>query len=100
MRKIADKKIIEEINELFKKAKKEARKNPKVAKKLVALARKKAKRENFSLKKYNKFFCKKCNSFFVYGKNCLIRIKKGKLNIKCLDCGTYRRFVVKDIRIS
>ncbi|MEM4152971.1 MAG: hypothetical protein QXK80_02565 [Candidatus Pacearchaeota archaeon] len=95
MRKIANKKVVDEIDKFFKEAKEKAENKPEVAKKLVALARKKAKRENFSLRKYNKLFCRKCNEFFIPGKTCHIRIKKGKLNIKCLNCGTYRRFVIK-----
>ncbi|MCX8193957.1 MAG: ribonuclease P [Candidatus Pacearchaeota archaeon] len=95
MRKTPDKKFIKEVDNFFKEAKIKARDNPEAAKKIVALARKRAKRENFSLKKYNKLFCKKCNSFFVAGKNCAVRIKKGKLNIKCFECGAYKRFGLK-----
>lgn len=94
MRKIPDKKIIGKINELFIKAKEESKTNPSMAKKHVALARKIAKRENFSLKKYRRHFCHKCNNYFIPGKNCIVRISKGKKSIKCLECNNFMRIKI------
>jgi len=95
MRKGADKLILYNIEKLFIFANKESKKRPKIAKKYVALARKLAKRNNISLKKYRRKFCKKCDTYFVPGKNCKIRLSKGKLSIKCLECGHYARYIYK-----
>ncbi len=40
-------------------------------------------------------FCKKCHTFLIPGKTAQVRLKKGKVVIKCLRCGTYRRYVYK-----
>ena len=95
MRKKPDKLVLDNIQKLFILAKKESKKRPKFAKKYITLARKIAKRSNISLKKYRKKFCHKCNAYFVPGKNCKIRIKKGKKSIKCLECGNYFRYIIK-----
>ncbi|MEM4215006.1 MAG: hypothetical protein QW484_01435 [Candidatus Pacearchaeota archaeon] len=92
MRKIPDAKIVKEIDKLFINAKK-TRNKPKIARRYVAKARKLAKRNNFSLKKYRKLFCHKCNSFYS-SKNSQLRIKKGNIIIKCLECGNYARYVI------
>lgn len=94
MRKIPDKKIVKEIEKLFVKALQESKTNPQLSKKCVALARKMAKRENLSLKKYRRDFCHNCNSYFVPGRNCIIRISKGKKTIKCLECNAYLRIKI------
>ena len=96
MRKEPDKLVLNNINKLFILAKKESRKRPKLAKKYVALARKIAKRSNISLKKYKRKFCKKCNTYFVPGKNCKVRLSKGKISIKCFECGDYSRYLYKN----
>ncbi|UZE93671.1 MAG: ribonuclease P [Candidatus Pacearchaeota archaeon] len=95
MRKEADKLILDNIWKLFMFAKKESKKRPKLAKKYVMMVRKLAKRSNISLRKYRRKFCHKCNAYFVPGKNIKIRISKGKVSVKCLECGHYSRYVLK-----
>ncbi len=95
MRKKPDKVILNNIKKLFAFAKKESKKRPWLAKRYVILARKMAKRNNISLKKYRRKFCHKCNAYFVPGKNCKIRLSKGKISIKCLECGNYARYIYK-----
>jgi RNase P subunit RPR2 len=90
MRKKPDEKILREINNLFS----EAKTNPEEAAQYIKKARELAKRNNLSLRSYRKLFCKKCNSYFT-AKNSITRIKKGIKSIKCLKCGSYRRFRVK-----
>jgi ribonuclease P protein subunit RPR2 len=87
MRKKPGKLVLKEIDELFVKAKD----NPKISKRYVAMARKLAKRNNISLKRYRRLFCHNCNTFFT-GKNCIIRISNGNKSVKCLECGHYLRF--------
>ncbi len=95
MRKEQDKLILDNIQKLFIFAKKESKKRPRLARKYVSLARKLAKRNNISLKNYRKKFCRKCNTYFVPGKNYKARLSKGKISIKCLKCGAYSRYIYK-----
>lgn len=92
MRKIPDKKILMEIEELFRKAE-DLKGRSEFARKCVLKARKLAKRNNISLKQYRRLFCKKCGSYFT-SENSVLRIKKGIKTIKCLECGNYRRFKI------
>ncbi|MCL6500860.1 MAG: ribonuclease P [Candidatus Pacearchaeota archaeon] len=92
MRKKPDKLVLENIKKLFLLAKKEVRERPWLAKRYVADARKIAKRQNLSLKKYRRKFCRKCGIYFVPGENCRVRISKGKISIKCLYCNNYVRY--------
>ena len=40
-------------------------------------------------------FCRKCLSYFVPGRNCRVRVSKGKVVCYCLNCRKFRRFVYK-----
>lgn len=54
-------------------------------------------------KKYNvriprdmkRMYCKKCHTFLLPGKTAQVRLKKGKVVIKCLRCGAYKRYVYR-----
>jgi len=89
MRKNPDKSVLKEIDGLFDKAKSNS--TSSLSKKHVASARKLAKRNNISLKKYRRLFCHNCNSYFN-GKNNMVRIAKNKKSVKCLECGKNMRF--------
>ncbi|MCD6370913.1 MAG: RNAase P [Thermoplasmata archaeon] len=41
------------------------------------------------------YICKKCHSFLIPGKTSQVRLKKGKIVIKCLKCGSYKRYIYK-----
>ena len=41
------------------------------------------------------YICKKCHSFLIPGRNSQVRLKKGKIVIKCLKCGSYKRYIYK-----
>jgi len=41
-------------------------------------------------------FCKKCHTVLIPGKTAQVRLKKGKIVIKCLKCGTYKRYIYKN----
>ena len=97
MRKSPSKQVLNEINKLFELAKDESKKRPNLSKRYIKLAREIAKRNNISLKQYKKKFCKNCNNFFI-SRNCKIRLSKGKISIKCLECQSYRRFGYKKER--
>lgn len=95
MRKKPDKKIVKRIDHLFSLAKKESKRRPDISRRYVALARKLAKHNNLSIKKHKREFCHKCNTYFIPGKNCKIRLLKGKISIKCLKCKSYSRYIIK-----
>jgi len=40
-------------------------------------------------------YCKKCHTFLIPGKTAQVRLKKGKVVIKCLKCGTYKRYIYR-----
>ncbi len=42
-----------------------------------------------------RMYCKKCYTFLIPGKTAQVRLKKGKVVIKCLRCGTYKRYIYK-----
>ncbi len=55
-----------------------------------------ARKYNIRLPKEMKYrICKKCNCFIIPGKNATVRLKKGKVIIKCLDCDHYKRYPYK-----
>ncbi len=94
------------------------RKNKKIAREridlLFALADEMAKRGDVDLstryvelifkisRKYNvrlgrekkMRMCKNCHSFLIPGKNAQVRLKKGRVVIKCKVCGTYKRYPI------
>jgi ribonuclease P protein subunit RPR2 len=37
-------------------------------------------------------FCRKCNSYFIFGKNARVRLKKKRVVVECLNCGFKRRY--------
>ena len=39
--------------------------------------------------------CKRCHSILIPGKTSQVRLKKGKVVIKCLNCGAYKRYPYK-----
>lgn len=96
MRKTPKKEISLMIEELFQKADEISKKDETIAAKIVKKARRIAKRNNYSLKNYKKRFCNKCNTYFVFGKNCSVRLSKGKVLLKCLKCGNVKRYVYKE----
>lgn len=82
-----EKKVLKDIRNLFNLAKK----NPKLARRYIQLAKKMAMRCNVKMpKELKRKYCHKCLSLFS-SKNSRIRIKKGFRIIKCMECGNYSR---------
>ncbi len=42
-----------------------------------------------------RYICKKCQSVLIPGVNSTIRIRKGKVIVKCLNCGNVKRYIIK-----
>lgn len=55
-----------------------------------------SKKYNIRLPREMKMYiCKKCQSFLIPGRTSQVRLKKGKIVIKCLNCGSYKRYIYK-----
>ena len=84
---------------LFEQAKKVCKVNPKLATQYVASARKIAMAAKTRLPvEFKRGTCKKCNSLFVQGVNCRVRIKQKRephVVVTCLNCGNQTRILLK-----
>ena len=86
----------ERINALFRQAKEVFKEKPELADRYVFLARKIAMRYKlripFELKRR---FCKHCYKYLVSGRNCRIRVQRGKIVYYCLSCKRFMRVPYK-----
>jgi len=41
-----------------------------------------------------RYICKNCKSYLIPGKNAIVRIRKGRIIIKCMRCGNIKRFKI------
>jgi ribonuclease P protein subunit RPR2 len=84
---------------LFVQAKKVYKTNPKLAMQYVVSARKIAMAAKTRLpNEFKRGTCKKCNSLFVQGINCRVRIKQKRephVVVTCLNCGNQTRILLK-----
>jgi ribonuclease P protein subunit RPR2 len=85
---------------LFGQAKKIGRSNPKLAMQHVESARQIAMAAKVRLPvEFRRQTCKVCNSLFVYGVNCRVRVKQKRephVVITCLNCGNQTRILLKE----
>lgn len=82
----------ERINILFKLADNEYKKHPERSHRYVEIARNIAKRYNIRIPRiWRRRFCKHCYLFLKPGYNCLIRLSKSCVVIRCLECGRIMR---------
>jgi ribonuclease P protein subunit RPR2 len=90
---------IERILILFEQAKKVCKENPKLAKQYVSSARKIAMAAKTCLPiEFKRGICRECNSLFVQGVNCRVRVKQRRephVVITCLNCGNQTRIMLK-----
>jgi ribonuclease P protein subunit RPR2 len=85
----------ERIEILFNLAEKKFGKHPELSNRYVELARKIGMRYNITLPKgLKRTFCRKCRSYIVPGKNCIVRTSSAQKSVivKCLECGNVMRF--------
>jgi ribonuclease P protein subunit RPR2 len=93
-RKGSERKIANErIEILFRLAEREAlRGNSARANRYASLAAKIGMRYNVRLpREFKRRYCRKCHVFLVPGKNCRVRIARGKVTTTCGECGDVRR---------
>ena len=87
------------IQILFEQAKKVRKTDPKLANQYVASARKIAMAAKTRLSvEFRRETCKECNSPFVQGVNCRVRIKQKRephIVVTCLNCGNQTRMRLK-----
>ena len=51
--------------------------------------------KHYKVKIPNKIYiCKNCKSILIPGRNATVRLKKGRINLKCLRCGKIKRYVI------
>ena len=84
---------------LFGQARKVGRKDSKLAMQYILSARKIAMAAKIRLPlEFRRGTCKECNSFFVQGVNCRVRIKQKRephVVVTCLNCGNQTRILLK-----
>lgn len=85
---------------LFEEAKKIVKTDPKLAMQYVASARKIAMAAKIRLPvEFRRETCKECNSMFVQGMNCRVRIKQKRephVVVTCLNCGNQTRMLLRE----
>jgi ribonuclease P protein subunit RPR2 len=84
---------------LFEQAKKICKEEPKLAMQYITSARRIAMAARIRLPvEFRRQTCKKCNSLFVHGFNCRVRVKQKRephVVITCLNCGNQTRIMLK-----
>ena len=87
------------ITILFKQAEKTCKEQPKLAQDYIEKARRIAMAARIRLPtNYTRQICKKCNTLYVHGQNCRVRIKQRREPHKvvtCLNCGHKTRLLLK-----
>ena len=87
------KKAEEQIRELFRQAESAGQ---KLADRYVKIAWGISTKTKTSIPtELKRRFCRKCLSYLVPGKNCRVRVSKGKVVYFCNNCRSFRRFVYK-----
>lgn len=63
------------------------------SKRCLELARKIGMRYNVRIPKHLKrLFCKQCNSLLLPGRTATVRVKKGRIIVRCQQCGNILRY--------
>ena len=87
------------IQILFDQAKKVSKSDPQLATKYVKTARRIAMAAKIRLPlEFKRQTCKNCNTLFVQGVNCRVRIKqkrKSHVVVTCLNCGNQTRMLLR-----
>ena len=83
------------IETLLGLAKRNARKHPERSRRYVELTGKLSMKYNITIsREWKKRFCKKCNAFWILGKNLKVRSdpRTKTMNYNCLECGFVKRY--------
>lgn len=86
---------------LFDLAGREYAESPVRSNRYVSLAKRIGMRYRVSLpSELKRKMCKGCGSFLSPGASCRVRLKDGRLNIACLNCGRVQRYPLADKRMA
>ena len=89
-------KIAEErIRMLFNKAEEKFDKEPELSNRYIELAQKIGERTQTSIpSNLKKHFCSNCNTYWIHGNNCKVRIDSQNqlIKYKCLTCGEEQKY--------
>lgn len=78
----------ERIDILFDLAEKEFSHHPERSHRYVKLARNISTKYNIKMPaQWKRRYCKKCYKFLKPSRNCSVRLNKGEIRLKCLECG-------------
>jgi ribonuclease P protein subunit RPR2 len=84
---------------LFEQAKKVGRTEPKLAMQYIATARRIAMAARIRVPEgFRRETCRECNTLFVQGVNCRVRVKQKRephIVVTCLNCGNQTRVMLK-----
>ncbi len=84
----------EQIKKIFETVKSIAEKDEVKSSKLLKKARRLVMHYRIKLSKaYKGKFCKKCNTYFIYGKTVRVRNHERKISYSCLNCGAVQRYI-------
>jgi ribonuclease P protein subunit RPR2 len=87
------------IEILFEQAKKVVKADPKLAAQYIGSARRIAMAAKIRLPtEFRRQTCKECNTLFVHGVNCRVRVKQKRephVVVTCLNCGKQTRYMTK-----
>jgi ribonuclease P protein subunit RPR2 len=83
------------IRVLYEQANAVGKANPELSSRYVLTARRIAMSARVRFPRdFRRRVCKRCNTFFVYGENCRVRVRQKRephVVITCLNCGWQRR---------
>ncbi len=86
------------IAALFEQAKKVSRTEPKLSMQYIATARRIAMAARLRLPEaFRRETCRECNTLFVQGVNCRVRVKQKRephIVVTCLNCGNQTRMML------
>ncbi len=83
---------VERMHRLIELAEQEFQSHPERSKRFIELIKKISSRNKARIPlELRQRFCKKCNTFWIEGKNVQKRIKGKSVSTKCLKCGQVKR---------
>ena len=90
---------LEQVQTLFRLAKRIIHKDPRLAQRYIEIARKTAMRARIRIpREYKQMICKHCKRFIFPGVNCRVRIQPKRnphLVVTCLSCMHHTRIPLK-----
>jgi len=84
---------LQRIERLFQLAEEWKDSHPERSRRCVEVARAISMKYRVRIPRiYRRRFCRKCNTYFIFGKNARVRLKQRRVVVECLNCGFKRRY--------